>query len=89
MLVEGPTTDVTERYRMVDFVAGATFEPQQFANRAAFAVQRRDGDRWRALVDCTHTPLRELAARGAQVIAESPVSLEELFVGLAREREQP
>jgi hypothetical protein len=78
---------VTERYRMVDFVTGSAFAPPAMKDAAAFVVQRRDGDRLRALVDCTRAPLADMAARGAQVIAESPVTLEELFVALAQDRE--
>jgi ABC-2 type transport system ATP-binding protein len=87
LLVEGPMGEVTERYRMVDFVTSPTFEPADMKDAAAFVVQSRDGDRLRALVDCSRVPLGDLAARGAQVIAEAPVTLEELFVALAQDRE--
>jgi ABC-2 type transport system ATP-binding protein len=87
LLVEGPTGEVTERYRMVDLVTSPTFDPAAMTDAAAFAVQRRDGNRWRALVDCSRAPLGDMAAQGAQVIAESPVTLEELFVALAQARE--
>jgi ABC-2 type transport system ATP-binding protein len=86
MLVEGPTSAVTERYRMVDLVGGGAFDPQILAANAGITVQSHEGNRWRALVDCDRAPLRELAARGAEIIAETPVTLEELFVALAQER---
>lgn len=87
MLVEGPMSAVTERYRMVDLVATDAFDPQTFAANPGVTVQSRDGDRWRALIDGDCVPMGELAARGARIIAEAPVTLEELFVALAGEKE--
>jgi ABC-2 type transport system ATP-binding protein len=66
LLVEGPMSEVTDRYRMVDVVAS-------------------DGDRRRVLIDVSRTSLAELARGGARVIADAPVTLEELFVELAQE----
>jgi ABC-2 type transport system ATP-binding protein len=83
MLVEGPTSTVTERYRMVDLVANGSFDPRVFATSPGITVQSQDGDRWRVLVDGSRVPPDDLASRGARIIAEAPVTLEELFVALA------
>jgi ABC-2 type transport system ATP-binding protein len=80
MLFEGATSDIVERFRMVDFVTAGS----DLADRPGVLLQQRDGDRWRALLDLRQTPLAGLAARGAQLVADSPVTLEELFVALGR-----
>src|SRR5208282_2976956 len=48
LLVEGPTSELMERFQLVDFVTenGAAFTPP-----AGFFVQKHEGDRWQALVD--------------------------------------
>jgi ABC-2 type transport system ATP-binding protein len=81
MLFEGATSDIIERFRMVDFVMSGSGD---FTDRPGILVQQRDGDRWRALLDVRQTPLAGLATRGAQMVADSPVTLEELFVALGR-----
>jgi ABC-2 type transport system ATP-binding protein len=48
-----------------------------------------DGERRQELIDVSRTPLSEVAARGTRVIADAPVTLEELFVALAQEPAQP
>jgi hypothetical protein len=82
MLLEGATGDVVERYRMVDVVMGPSMP---FADRPGCIVQSHTEDRWRVLVDLRHTSLVRIASGGATPIAESPVTLEELFVALGRE----
>lgn len=82
MLLEGATSDVVERYRMVDFMAGPT---EEFADRLGCVVQSHDQNRWRVLVDLRSAPLDRIASDGVKPIAESPVTLEELFVALGRE----
>jgi ABC-2 type transport system ATP-binding protein len=86
LLVEGPTSAVTERYRLVDLVANGAFDPRAFAAIPGITIQQHDGDRWRVLVDGRHLSLGGLAGRGAQIIAEAPVTLEELFVALAQDK---
>jgi ABC-type multidrug transport system ATPase subunit len=85
MLVEGPMSAVTERYRMVDFVPAQAFDPETVASHPGVKVQQRDGDRWRALVDVDRMSTGNLSARGAEIIGEAPVTLEELFVALTQE----
>jgi ABC-2 type transport system ATP-binding protein len=82
MLFEGSTADVIERYRMVDFVVD---RGDVIAHRAGVFVQQQTQNRWRALVDITHTPIEWLQREGAASISATPVTLEELFVAVGRE----
>jgi ABC-2 type transport system ATP-binding protein len=81
LLVEGPTSEVMTRFRMVDFVTHGGFRVE---DHPGVFVQQRNGERWRALLDLQHAPLGRLAALGATPVAESPVTLEELFIALGR-----
>jgi ABC-2 type transport system ATP-binding protein len=81
ILIEGPTADVTERFRMVD-AAGAA-DPTTLPG---VAVQSRQDTRWRALVDLQRMPLADLAARGFTIVAETPVTLEDIFIALVKGR---
>jgi len=82
LLVEGPTSELMERFTLVDFVTenGAVFTPPQ-----GFFVQKHERDRWQALVDTRKNSLESLAARGARQISTTPVTLEDVFVALAGE----
>jgi ABC-2 type transport system ATP-binding protein len=82
MLFEGPTADVVERHRIVDFEADGD---AQFANAPGVYVQNRYERRWRVLLDLRRSPLELLKSRGARPIAEAPVSLEDLFVALGKD----
>jgi ABC-2 type transport system ATP-binding protein len=81
MIFEGATSDVVDRFRMVDFSAPSTAD---IADQPGVFVQQRDADRWRALLDLQRASLASLTGRGAHLIADSPVTLEELFVALGR-----
>ena len=50
-------------------------------------VQSRQDTRWRALVDLQRMPLADLAARGFTIAAETPVTLEDIFIALVKGRE--
>ena len=82
MLFEGETAEVVERYRVVDFV---TSEAADFKNSKGLIVQARDRNRWRVLLDLSVTPLDWIKSRGGVEVAATPVTLEELFVALAKE----
>jgi ABC-2 type transport system ATP-binding protein len=82
MLLEGATADVVERYRMMDFLTGSEVE---FAGRSGCVVQSHDQNRWRVLVDLRSASLERILSGGTRQVAESPVTLEELFVALGRE----
>jgi len=81
MLFEGETAEVVGRFRVVDFIVA---NGDRLAGRAGVFVQRRDGPRWRALVDLQDTPLETLQGLGATLITDAPVTLEELFVTVGR-----
>jgi ABC-2 type transport system ATP-binding protein len=81
LLFEGPTADVVARFRMVDLVATETF---RVAEHPGVVVQRHDGQRWRVLLDLQRTSLERLKALGVTLVADAPVTLEELFVALGR-----
>jgi ABC-2 type transport system ATP-binding protein len=80
LLLEGPISDLLERYQLVDFVTnnGAVFTPP-----GGFFVQKHESDRWQALVDLQKNSPETLAARGARQISITPVTLEDVFVILA------
>lgn len=79
LLLEGPTWEVVERYQMIDFISDQDFVPTP-----GFFVQKHDRDRWQALVDTRQHNLDAMAARGARQLSSAPVTLEDLFVALAR-----
>jgi ABC-2 type transport system ATP-binding protein len=81
MLFEGETADVVGRFRVVDFIVA---NGDRLAGRAGVFVQRRDGPRWRALVDLRDTPLETLQGLGATLIADAPVTLEDVVVAVGR-----
>ena len=82
MIFEGEMGTLVDRFRMVDFTAASA---PRLEGRAGVFVQQRDPDRWRALVDRETAPAEALVARGAQQLSESPVTLEDIFVGLGRD----
>jgi hypothetical protein len=45
---------------------------------------QRDGERYRALVDVTSPALDRLKSLGADQIAATPVTLEDMFIGLTQ-----
>lgn len=81
MLLEGPTTDLVERFRMVDCEVANGFNP---GTVAGVYIQTHEGQRWRVLVDTAGDTLERLRAKGATTLAETPVTLEDLFVGLVK-----
>jgi len=81
LLFEGPTADVVERYRLIDIAAELA---TRLDGQPGVLVQQRDPARWRLLLDRQVMPVERLAAMGLTPMADSPVSLEELFVALGR-----
>ena len=82
LLLEGPTADLVERFRMVDCIAANGANP---ASIAGVYVQKHEGNRWRVLVDVADNALDRLQAQGVTDVVTTPVTLEELFVGLVKE----
>jgi len=81
LLFEGPVTDIVERYRLVDLTAG---QATRIADEPGVLVQEKDGSRWRLLLDRERMPVERLAQLGITPLADSGLSLEELFVALGR-----
>ena len=85
LLVEGRMDEVVDRYRFAEFFSanGATFE-----NREGLVILKRTENRWRALLD-QQSPAREwLETRGARQLSLTRLTLEDLFVALAKEEER-
>jgi ABC-2 type transport system ATP-binding protein len=82
LLLEGPTTDLIERFRMVDCTLS---NGNDLSEVAGLVVQKNEGGRCRALVDTHQDTLQSLVERGASDLADSPVTLEELFVALVKD----
>jgi len=82
LLFEGATADVLARYRMVELIAE---RPIDLAAHPGIRVQRHERDRWSVLLDLRRASLDLLKQLGLVPIADSPVSLEELFVALGRD----
>jgi ABC-type multidrug transport system ATPase subunit len=83
MLLEGPTADLLERFRIIDCITGNGLRPDALPG---IRVQSEKGGRWRLLADLTQDPITQLKAHGATDITETPVTLEELFIALVKEK---
>jgi ABC-2 type transport system ATP-binding protein len=82
LLLEGPTPELIERFRMVHCSASNSANADGIDG---VYVQRLEGEHWRLLADMRKDTLAQLEARGFHDIAAAPVSLEELFVALVKE----
>ena len=83
LLLEGATADIVSRFRIVDFLAAEAFTAEGIEG---VFVQEQQGERWRVLMDIEGSGLEQVKGRGAREIATSPVTLEDLFVGLMKDR---
>ena len=83
LLLEGATADIVGRFRLVDFVGTNGFSADGLEG---VFVQEVRGERWRVLVDMQGGALERMKAKGATEISASPVTLEDLFVGIMKER---
>jgi ABC-2 type transport system ATP-binding protein len=81
VLLEGPTWEVVERFRLVDFVSE---DVGSFRPASGFFVQKHEQDRWQALVDTRQHSVEAISARGGRQVSSTPVTLEDVFVALAR-----
>lgn len=83
MLHEGPTSDIVERYCLVDFTLAGGGE---FTAPDGLTFIRRDAERIRVLADRHSDGLAALQSHSPADTTESPVTLEELFVSLLKKR---
>lgn len=81
LLFEGPVTDIVERYRMVDLTAE---QASRVSDEAGVLVQEKNGSRWRLLLDRERMPVERLTQLGVTPLADSGLTLEELFIALGR-----
>jgi ABC-2 type transport system ATP-binding protein len=81
LLLEGPTSDLVERFRMVHCSSTNGAAPKSI--RGVY-VQQQDGNRWRLLVDTQQNPVESLGAKGMTNITAAPVTLEEMFVAMVK-----
>jgi ABC-2 type transport system ATP-binding protein len=88
LLLEGPTDEVVERYRIVEFfVDGAT--ALQSPAPEGLTMLKCFENRWHALLDQDSGARAWLEAQGAQDIVSTRMTLEDLFVALFKEPEAP
>ncbi len=84
MLLEGGTAEIVESFRMVDLDLAAQHGGTVPALKGCY-VQQKEGSRLRALIDTRLQDLENLGSRGMKPLSSAPVSLEDLFVALAKE----
>lgn len=81
LLLEGSMDEVVGRYRMIDFEVR---QGEAMEGIRGLRVVLRDADRCRALVDQREWQAGAGLSPGFKEIANAPVTLEELFVSLAK-----
>jgi len=84
LLLEGRTDEIVDRFRMAEFF---TENGTEFQNRDGLIILKRDENRWHALLDQKSDVQDWLQSKGAKEISLTRVTLEDLFVALAREEE--
>lgn len=82
--LEGRTDEIVDRFRFAEFFSAAGAEIQ---NRPGLIILKRDAGRWHALIDQASDAAQWLNARGVQDLSLTRVTLEDLFVALAKETE--
>ncbi len=85
--LEGRTDEIVDRYRLVEFFTGngTTWHPP---GPAGLTILKGNENRWHALLD-QHSGAQEwLEQHGAQQIALTRLTLEDLFVALATENDE-
>jgi ABC-2 type transport system ATP-binding protein len=84
LLLEGRTDEIVDRFRLAEFF---TENGTQFSNRDGLIILQRDENRWHALLDQNSGAHDWLQTRGAKEISLTRVTLEDLFVALAKDQE--
>jgi ABC-2 type transport system ATP-binding protein len=84
LLLEGRTDEIVDRFRLAEFFTtnGTTIQ-----NREGLTILRRDENRWRALLDQNSDAQNWLQTRGAENLSLTRLTLEDLFVVLAKDEE--
>jgi ABC-2 type transport system ATP-binding protein len=84
LLLEGRTDEIVDRFRMAEFFTGNGTE---FQNRDGLIILKRNENRWHALIDQKSEAQNWLQSKGAKEISLTRVTLEDLFVALAKDEE--
>lgn len=84
LLLEGRTDEVVDRYRLAEFFTtnGTTFQSCE-----GLVILKRNENRWHALLDQRSVGRDWLETHGAEQVLLTRVTLEDLFVALAKEEE--
>jgi len=82
LLLEGRTDHIVDRFRLAEFF---TINSTTFPARAGLTFLKRSDNRWHALLDQQSDAQDWLQARGAERLSLTPVTLEDLFVALAKD----
>src|SRR5215469_2400096 len=82
LLLEGRTDEIVDRFRFAEFF---TENGTVISNRDGLIILKRDAKRWHALVDQRTGVQDWLPEHGAKDLSLTRVTLEDLFVALARE----
>jgi ABC-2 type transport system ATP-binding protein len=84
LLLEGRTDEVVDRYRFAEFFAD---DNVTFGNRDGLVILKETANRWHALLDQQSGARDWLQTHGARQISLTRITLEDLFVALAKEEE--
>jgi ABC-2 type transport system ATP-binding protein len=82
LLLEGRTDEIVDRFRLAEFF---TVNGTKIENRHGLTVLRRNENRWHALLDQQSDAEKFLQSRGTQNLSLTKLTLEDLFVALAKE----
>jgi ABC-2 type transport system ATP-binding protein len=84
LLLEGRTDEIVDRFRLAEFF---TENGTEFQNRDGLIILKRNETRWHALLDQNSDAQNWLQTRGAKEISLTRLTLEDLFVALAKDEE--
>ena len=84
LLLEGRTDEIVDRFRLAEFFStnGTIFQ-----NRNGLTILKRSENRWHALLDQKSDAQNWLQNNGAEQISLTRLTLEDLFVALAKDEE--
>ena len=81
MKLEGSTSEIVERFQMVDFTST---KPIQLSRKNGLYPQASGDHRYRAMIDRESGALEWLNKQNVQLISTTPVTLEELFIAIEK-----
>ncbi|HEY5041005.1 MAG TPA: ABC transporter ATP-binding protein [Verrucomicrobiae bacterium] len=84
LLLEGRTDEIVDRFRVAEFFSDSG---TQFQNRDGLIILKRSENRWHALLDQKGDSQNWLETHGAKQISLTRLTLEDLFVALAKDEE--